>query len=170
VAEDLLERIRREIGERKQAARAACEESGRLERALEALGGETPGASGGSGGRSPRAQRRAGSRPRAVPGANRDAIVAAVSERPGATAGELAAATGIARATVASTLARLTTAGALERSEPPGGGVGFRPAPEPPAPSRSGQTAATKPPAATDGDAEQEKSPAPPGDPDVPSI
>jgi DNA-binding IclR family transcriptional regulator len=59
--------------------------------------------------------------------------VAVARERPGATAGELAAATGIARATVSSTLARLVSSGALERTQLPGGGVGFR-VPAAPAP------------------------------------
>jgi CRP-like cAMP-binding protein len=127
MARDLLDRILHEIRERKEASRAAYEESLRLERALAALDqqgepADTParrrrGRRGGS------AARR---RPRAAPGANRDAIVALARERPGVTAGEISAATGIARATVSSTVARLATSGALERTELPGGGVGFR--------------------------------------------
>src|SRR5687767_4884970 len=102
MAEELLERVRREIRERKQATQAAVEESRRLERALAALGG---------------AESRVGSRPaasasrrssprrrRAAPGANRAAILALVRERPGVTAGEVAQATGIARSTVSPTL------------------------------------------------------------------
>jgi hypothetical protein len=38
MGEELLERVLREIGDRKQAARAAYEESRRLEQALAALG------------------------------------------------------------------------------------------------------------------------------------
>jgi DNA-binding MarR family transcriptional regulator len=49
-----------------------------------------------------------------------------VGERPGATAREIADATGIARTTVASTVTRLAAAGVLGRSELPGGWVGFR--------------------------------------------
>jgi DNA-binding MarR family transcriptional regulator len=49
-----------------------------------------------------------------------------VRERPGSTAREIADATGIARTTVASTVTRLAANGALERSELPDGGVGFR--------------------------------------------
>jgi DNA-binding transcriptional ArsR family regulator len=63
---------------------------------------------------------------RARRGANREAILAAVGERPGATAREIADLTGVARNTVASTLTRLAAAGVLERSELPAGGVGFR--------------------------------------------
>jgi hypothetical protein len=43
MSEELLERVLREIRERKQAARAAVEESARLERALAALGREPGG-------------------------------------------------------------------------------------------------------------------------------
>jgi hypothetical protein len=49
-----------------------------------------------------------------------------IGVRKGVTAGELAVATGIARATVASTVARLAGIGTLERVELAGGGVGFR--------------------------------------------
>ena len=126
MGDELLDRVLREIRERKQAAQAAVEESARLERALAALeqtAGEagTPGQEGRRrSGRGPRA------RPRAAPDANRAAVLAVVGERPGATAGEVGEATGIARATVSSTLARLVEAGALERVELPSGGVGFR--------------------------------------------
>jgi hypothetical protein len=48
-----------------------------------------------------------------APGANREAIVAVVRERPDVTAGEIASATGIARATVSSTAARLAGGGRL---------------------------------------------------------
>jgi DNA-binding transcriptional ArsR family regulator len=77
-------------------------------------------------GRDVQQRRRAGGERRAAPGANGDAIVAVVRERPGVTAGEIASATGIARATVSSTAARLTGGGTLERVELPGGGIGFR--------------------------------------------
>src|SRR5829696_10496047 len=101
MANDLLDRILEEIRERKDASRAAHEESERLQRALAALDKQR------GPGRPPdgrRPQRRAGSPPRqrrrAAPGANRDAILAIVRDRPGATAAELASTTGIARATV----------------------------------------------------------------------
>jgi DNA-binding transcriptional ArsR family regulator len=127
MSEQLLERVLREIHERKQAAQAAVEESARLERALAALGQEprepTPGA---AVTRSQRVRRSPRRRKRAAPGTNRDAILALVRERPGASAGEIAQATGIQRSTVSPTLARLVDGGAIERSQLPGGGVGFR--------------------------------------------
>src|SRR3954452_9328216 len=102
LADALVDRILEEIRERKNASRAAYEESQRLQRALAALDeqrgpsrlpdGRRPGRRGGS----PARQRRR----RAAPGANRDAILAIVRDRPGVTAAELASTTGIARATV----------------------------------------------------------------------
>jgi CRP-like cAMP-binding protein len=125
VAGDLLDRILREIRQRKREARAAYDESRQLEQALAALGED-------AGAVAPRrAKRRRAERPPAQPsrraprGANREAILAAVRERPGSTAGEIADATGIARATVASTTTRLAASGVLERSERPDTGVGF---------------------------------------------
>jgi len=125
MAEDLLARVRREIRERRQAAQAAYEESRRLERALAALGSE-PSATALSGPDSARPPRRpARRRRRAAQGANREAILAVVRERPGVSAGEIAQATGIARSTVSPTLSRLIAAG-VERTELPAGGAGFR--------------------------------------------
>jgi DNA-binding transcriptional ArsR family regulator len=128
MAEDLLARVVGEIRERRQAAQAAYEESRRLERALAALGSETSAIAGSVTEGPRREQRPARRRRRAAPGANREAILAAVRERPGASAGEIAQATGIARSTVSPTLSRLIAAGAVERTELPSGGVGFRPA------------------------------------------
>jgi DNA-binding transcriptional ArsR family regulator len=125
MADDLLSRIVGEIRERKEASRAAYEESQRLERALEAL--EAGAADAGARERAARRRARVpGGRWRAAPGANREAIVAVVRERPGVTAGEIVSVTGIARATVSSTVARLAGGGTLERVEMAGGGVGFR--------------------------------------------
>jgi Fic family protein len=132
MGEDLLRRIEREIRERKEQSRAAYEEAQRLESALAALGsgadnGKTPSAPG-------RRQRRAGHRStagkRARRGQNLAKIRDAVRERPGVSAGEVAQATGIAKPTVASTLGKLVKGGELERTELPGGGVGFRAAHE----------------------------------------
>jgi hypothetical protein len=126
---DLLDRILSEIRERKHAAQAAYEETQQLERALAALDAEPPGGAGQRRSKGGRPGRRAASRVvggRARRGANREAIVTAVGERPGATARELADLTGIGRATVASTASRLAAAGVLERGELPAGGVGFR--------------------------------------------
>jgi DNA-binding transcriptional ArsR family regulator len=133
MSEDLLDRILREIRERIRETRGAYEESQQLERALAALDADADGTVGAGRSQSARSGRnrsrsrgRQTSSVRARRGANREAILALVSERPGATAGEIADATGIARSTVASTLTRLAANGALERAELPGGGVGFR--------------------------------------------
>ena len=130
VAEDLLDRILAEIRERKRAARSRLPGSAavgagaggtrsrvagqrRRPRALEAGSVRSPAGSRAAGGRARR-------------GANREVILAAVRERPGATAREIADATGIARTTVASTVTRLAANGVLERSELPNRGIGFR--------------------------------------------
>jgi CRP-like cAMP-binding protein len=129
VTRDLLDRILAEIRERKQAAQAAYEETQQLERALAALDAGAPGGAGQRRSKGSRSGRRRTARPaggRARRGANRAAIIATVGERPGSTAREIADATGIARTTVASTVTRLAADGVLERSELPGGGVGFR--------------------------------------------
>ena len=128
MAGDLLDRILGEIRERKREAQAAYEEAQQLERALAALDGEAGRAgqrrSKEAGPVRPRGKRPSGGRARR--GANREAILAAVRERPDSTAREIADATGIARTTVASTVTRLAANGALARSELPDGGTGFR--------------------------------------------
>jgi DNA-binding transcriptional ArsR family regulator len=124
---DLVDRILEEIRERKQASLAAHEESQRLQRvlaALESRGGRATTAAAQTAGR--RGRLAARRQRRTAPGANREAIIAVVHERPGVTAGELTSATGIARATVSTTAARLVAGGALERIKLPGSGVGFR--------------------------------------------
>ena len=121
---DLLERVLGEIRERKERARAAVEETQRLEAALAALDDERDGGS-----RAPRrsgGRRRVAARPRAPRGANRAAVVGVVSQRPGVSVGEVAGATGIARAVVTSTLARLVADGVLERVERPAGTHGYQ--------------------------------------------
>lgn len=143
MAEELLERVRREIHERKQAAQAAYEESGRLERALAALGPASQNAARERDGASPRRRSRR-RRARARPGANRERILALARERPGVTAGEIAEATGIARSTVTTTLTRLVEAGEVESVPLPGGRPGFRllDGGEPPLPQASDAAAA----------------------------
>lgn len=130
MAADLLDRILQEIRERKEASRAAYEESQRLERALAALGERTraaqpPPAKPRREPRTPTTRRR----PRAPQGQNRRRILEIVNERPGVTTGEVASVLGIARTTVSTTLSRLASDGAIARTELPGGGVGFRAAP-----------------------------------------
>ena len=125
VARDLLDRIIREIRERMDESRGAYEESRRLQAALAALGS---GADSKQRAALPKPQKRRPPRraSRAPRGENLRGIRAAIEERPGASAGEVASATGIARPTVATTLGKLVRDGELERCELPGGRVGFR--------------------------------------------
>jgi hypothetical protein len=148
VAEDLLDRVLREVRERKKRAQAAWEESRRLEAALRALEGE----------RSRAQPRRPTTRTRPRPsggraprGQTRDTILRVVAERPGATAAEIATAANLDRRVTQSTLARLVRQGAIERYSPPGGGTAYRP-PSPTGDSKS--TDAASP--AADGDEERE--------------
>ena len=127
MAEQLLDRIVREVRERRAASRDAYEESQRLEAALIALG--SPSESTASPARPQRGKRPnagASSTTRAPRGENLRRIREAVADRPGASAGEIASATGIARPTVASTLAKLARDGEFERAELPSGRVGYR--------------------------------------------
>jgi DNA-binding transcriptional ArsR family regulator len=127
MGEDLLTRVLGEIRERKQLAQSAYEESRRLERALAALDSDLSGAPDSARRDRRRARKPAQPRARAPRGANREAILAVVRDRPGVSAGEIAQATGIARSTVSPTLSRLVAAGTVERTELPSGSVGFRP-------------------------------------------
>ena len=72
-------------------------------------------------GTSPRKQRT-----RAPRGANREAILSVVGERPGATAAEIADVTKISRAVTYNTLAKLIEQGKLEKTELPGGQTGYK--------------------------------------------
>lgn len=76
--------------------------------------------------RAPAARRPAAKR--APRGANRDALLKAVDERPGASASELADVTRISRAVTYNTLAKLVEQGKLEKTELPGGQTGYKPA------------------------------------------
>src|SRR3954451_4243535 len=128
MADELLDRILAEIRERLDASREAYEESRRLEAALEALG------SGPAEERSrPRAPSRRASRSRAPRGENLRRVRELVAERPGATAAEIAAGTGIARPTVASTLAKLARDSELEKTTLASRAIGYRPAASAPA-------------------------------------
>src|SRR3954453_1931225 len=125
MAEELLDRVRREIRERRDQARAAYEESNRLQAALAALDAGLAAER--------RAQRRSADGPprrrgagRAPRGQNRAQLLEAIADRPGATAAELAHIAGITRPTTASTLGKLVATGELERVPLPGGRVGFK--------------------------------------------
>ncbi len=139
----LLDRIHAEIRERLEASRAAAQEYERLEAALAAMGGPAP--------------RRRDASPRAPRGANREAVLRALEERPGASASELATASGVARTVLYGLLNRLIEAGEVAKEELPGGATGYKllreeatafPAPEPPAPPAIAPAAEDEPPLA----------------------
>ncbi|WP_028060968.1 helix-turn-helix domain-containing protein [Candidatus Solirubrobacter pratensis] len=75
---------------------------------------------------------------RAPRDANREAILAAVRERPGASAGELAAAADMSRGVAYGQLKALTESGEIVKRELPGGVAGYAPAPEAAAPGWCG--------------------------------
>ena len=70
--------------------------------------------------RAPRKQRT-----RAPRGANREAILSVVGERPGVTAAEISDVTKISRAVTYNTLAKLVEQGKLAKTELPGGQTGY---------------------------------------------
>ena len=76
-----------------------------------------------SGGRARSQAKPAGTR--APRGANREAVLAVVRERPGVTAREVAAASGVTGGTLYSLLARLTARGELAKRDLPGGQTGY---------------------------------------------
>ncbi len=66
------------------------------------------------------------SRSRAPRGANREAILSVVGERPGVSATEIADVTKISRAVTYNTLAKLVEQGQLQKTELPGGQTGYK--------------------------------------------
>jgi hypothetical protein len=131
---ELLDRIHAEIRERLEASRAAAQEYERLEAALAAMGAPAP--------------RRAAA-PRAPRGANREAVLRALEERPGASASELATSSGVARTALYGVLNRLIEAGQVAKEELPGGATGYKLLREEPTafPVRSAEPEATEEPA-----------------------
>jgi predicted transcriptional regulator len=99
-------------------------ERDRLRRALRALRNE-PDPSGAAGGGNARRGGNARGARRAARGSNLKAIIAYVTANPGATSGEIAAATGISRGVVYSAVSRLTNAGRLARSPKGDGQVAY---------------------------------------------
>jgi sugar-specific transcriptional regulator TrmB len=69
---------------------------------------------------------RKSARPRAPRGANLDAVLSAVGERPGVTAATIADVTKISRAVTYNTLAKLVDQGKLEKTQLPGGQTGYK--------------------------------------------
>lgn len=118
---DLVGQIQRDIEKRLQELRPLIEEKEQLEAVLAAI---TNGTAGGApaapraratttraAGRAPYA---AGKSRRAPRGANREAILGVVRERPGVSAAEVAAITRIAKPTVHTTISQLKRKGILE--------------------------------------------------------
>lgn len=130
---DLLERIRVEINARLSELRPLVDEDRRLDAALQALGERTSTAPAApSAGSREAARSRAGvttaakPRKRAPRGANREAVLRAVADRPGATSAELAAVSGVGRNTLNGLLARLVKTGELQTRRLPTGGRATR--------------------------------------------
>jgi predicted HTH transcriptional regulator len=119
---DLVGQIQRDIEQRLAELRPLLEEKDQLEAVLAAL------TNGGNGDRTERPRRRAaaaapaaarapyagGKSRRAPRGANREAILAVVRERPGISAAEVADVTQIAKPTVHTTISQLKRKGILE--------------------------------------------------------
>ncbi len=118
---DLVGQIQRDIEKRLQELRPLLEEKERLEAVLAALT-NGPAAPASSAPRSRPAASSAGARApyaggksrRAPRGANREAILGVVRERPGVSAAEVAAITRIAKPTVHTTISQLKRKGILE--------------------------------------------------------
>src|SRR4051794_31464625 len=68
------------------------------------------------------------SRSRAPRGANREAILSLVGERPGVSAAEISDVTKISRAVTYNTLAKLVSQGRIDKTDLPGGQTGYKPA------------------------------------------
>jgi CRP-like cAMP-binding protein len=127
---DLLDRIREEISMRLAELRPLVDEHHRLAAAVRALGdahGEAPGSA--SAGTpvpiKPHKTAPKQARKRAPRGANREAVLRAAQERPGATGAELAAVSGVDRNTLNALLARLVDSGELQTLEQPTGRTGY---------------------------------------------
>jgi DNA-binding transcriptional ArsR family regulator len=117
---DLVAQIQRDIERRLKELRPLLEEKEQLEAVLAALtngeqinGGSiaAPRGRAGVGARAPYA---GGKSQRAPRGANREAILGVVRERPGISASEVADVTGIAKPTVHTTISQLKRKGILE--------------------------------------------------------
>jgi MarR family protein len=116
---DLVGQIQRDIERRLAELRPLIEEKEQLESVLAALkngsgGGASPRSAGRSTAIAGRARYAAGKGRRAPRGANREAILGVVRERPGITASEVADVTQIAKPTVHTTISQLKRKGILQ--------------------------------------------------------
>jgi hypothetical protein len=118
VTDDLITRTKRELHERIASLEAAVEELPRLKRALAALEGDAAPARRASAPARSRDGRSSGRRrPR---GANRDAILAVIRERPGVSVGEVAnvvAKEGVKKNVVYTTVNKLTKDGLIRKTD-----------------------------------------------------
>jgi type II secretory pathway component PulJ len=122
VTDDLISRTKRELQERIATLEAAVEELPRLQRALAALEGDAAPAAarrsrGGGGAARPDGRSSGRRRPR---GANRDAILAVIRERPGVSVGEVAnvvAKEGVKKNVVYTTVNKLTKDGLITKRD-----------------------------------------------------
>src|SRR4051794_29166767 len=129
---EVIARVRKEMQDRLReieaelaAVEALVAEKARLERALSA-----PPFADAAPARKPRGPRRP-ARPRAPRGANRAAVYAALETMPGASVGELAAASGVGRPQVYALLRKGIEEGRVKTDELAGGQTGYRVATEP---------------------------------------
>jgi hypothetical protein len=116
---DLISRTKRELQERIAHLEAAVEELPKLKRALEALSDDAPASSGRAPGRSSRPDGRARGR-RRPRGANRDAIIGVVQQRPGVSVGEVAnvvAREGVKKNVVYTTVNKLVKDGRITKTD-----------------------------------------------------
>lgn len=122
---DLVGQIQRDIEKRLKELRPLIEEKDQLEAVLAALSGEYANGNGGGAAVAARPRARAavpagrapyagGKSRRAPRGANREAILKLVGERPGISAAEVAEITNIAKPTVHTTISQLKRKGILE--------------------------------------------------------
>ena len=129
---DLLDRIRAEISSRLCELRPLVDDHRRLDGALQALREQTskaavapPAGSPARGRGRVRVKAPARPRKRTPRGANREAVLRAVTDRPGATSAELAAVSGVGRNTLNGLLARLVKDGELQKRSLPTGRMGY---------------------------------------------
>ena len=126
---DLLNDIREQLNARLAELRPLVDEHGRLNAALQALGEATPRAARAAPAETTSARTHkpppAKRRKRAPRGANRQAVLQAVSERPGGTRAELAAVSGVDPNTLSALLARLVKADELQTRVLPTGRTGY---------------------------------------------
>jgi hypothetical protein len=135
---DLLDRIRQEISMRLAELRPLVDEHARLDAALQVLGEApkrvrvppTKGSAPQTTSQAPKTP--AKRRKRAPRGANREAVLRAARERPGATSAELAAVSKVEPNTLNALLARLVKAGELQKRALPTGRTGYAPSDTPP--------------------------------------